>query len=118
MTINPKLKYDLTKTILDNLFKHTDRLCETSNNAEAVNALFELKMRLWNELRNLLNACHTEQDIIFLLPATLKAAALGFSFNEPPYYAPSDAVRAKVPLAEKVVNSVKEQQILELLLSR
>lgn len=118
MQINPKLKYDLTKTILDNLFKNSDRLSETSNNTTAVNTLFEIKMRLWNELRNLLNACNTVDDIIYLLPEQLKEAAVGYSFAELVYYVPADSIKKSQPLAEKVVASVKEQQVLEMLISR
>jgi len=115
--MNPTLKYNLTKAIADNLFKNSDKLCETSSNNEAISALFELKMKLWSELRNLLNVCNSEEDITYMLPEQLKKAASGYTFIESVYYVPTDNVRRNQYLTEKVDTIAKEQRILEMLIS-
>jgi hypothetical protein len=117
--MNATLKSNLLVALIDKLFKNADRLSETSTNEEAVDALFEMKMRLLNELRNLLNACSSEEDIVYLLPEQLKdlAVGLGYVFTESPCYVPTDVVRVNLPLAEKIINSVKEQRILEMLIT-
>jgi hypothetical protein len=119
MPMNVALKSNLLKALIDNLFKNADRLSETAANQEAVDTLFEMKMRLKSELRNLLNACSSTEDIVYLLPQQLKdlATDLGYVFIETDYYEPPDLVRKSMPLAEKVISSVKEQQILEMLIS-
>lgn len=113
------LKYKIVITLMADLFENADRISETSSNTEAKEALFEIKMRIWSELRNLLNACNSEEDIIYLLPEQLRESAerFGYTFTGLGDYVPSDAVRKSQVLAEKVVNSVKEQQILEMLMS-
>jgi hypothetical protein len=117
--MNATLKSNLLLALVEKLFKNADKLSETSTNEEAVDALFEMKMRLLNELRNLFNACSSEEDIVYLLPEQLKdlAVGLGYVFTESPYYEPTDVVRVSLPLAEKIINSVKEQRILEMLIS-
>ena len=119
MLMNVTLKSNLLTALIDTLFKNADRLSETAANQEAVDTLFEMKMRLKSELRNLLNACSSTEDIVYLLPQQLKdlATDLGYVFIETDYYEPPDLVRKSMPLAEKVINSVKEQQILEMLIS-
>jgi hypothetical protein len=117
--MNATLKSNLLVALIDNLFKNSHRLSESSTNTEALDALFEMEMRLLSELRNLLNVCSSSEDIIYLLPEQLKnmATDLGYTFAELGYYEPSDLVRNSLTLAEKVTNSVKEQRILEMLIS-
>jgi hypothetical protein len=119
MPMNVALKSNLLTALIDSLFKNADRLSGTAANQDAVDTLFEMKMRLKSELRNLLNACSSSEDIGYLLPQQLKdiATDLGYFFTETEYYEPPDLVRRSLPLVEKVINSVKEQQILEMLIS-
>ena len=117
--MNATLKSNLLTALIGSLFFNADKLSETATNQEAIDTLFEIKMRLLSELRNLLNACSSDEDIIYLLPEQLKdiATGLGYTFADLGYYEPSDLVRKSKPLTEKVIISIKEQQILEMLIS-
>lgn len=117
--MNATLKSNLLSTLIDSLFFNVDKLSETTTNQEAVDMLFEIKMRLMSELRNLLNACSSTEDIIYLMPDELKDIAidLGYTFATLEFYEPTALIVDSLYLAEKVTNSVKEQRILEMLIT-
>jgi hypothetical protein len=119
MPMNATLKSNLLSTLIDSLFFNVDKLSETTTNQEAVDMLFEIKMRLMSELRNLLNACSSTEDIIYLMPDELKDIAidLGYTFATLEFYEPTALIVDSLYLAEKVTNSVKEQRILEMLIT-